>query len=79
MNSTLEQVRQAALALPEEERVQLVDALIATLKPENAAPLDDAWLAEVERRSEEFDAGGVTTFSWEEVKDRARQRCRPHA
>jgi putative addiction module component (TIGR02574 family) len=79
MNSTLEQVRQAALALPEEQRVQLVDDLIATLTPENAAPLDDAWLAEVERRSEAFDAGGVDSFSWDEVKERARRRCRPHA
>jgi putative addiction module component (TIGR02574 family) len=79
MTASLDQVRQAALALPEEQRAQLVDALIATLKPEDAAPLDDAWLAEVERRSEDFDAGGVAAFSWEEVKERARQRCRPHA
>jgi putative addiction module component (TIGR02574 family) len=79
MPSTLEQVRQAALALPEEDRVRLVDDLLATLTAENAAPLDDAWIAEVERRSEAFDAGGVATFSWEEVKERARQRCRLHA
>ena len=79
MPKTLEQIRKAALALPEEQRVQLVDDLISTFKPETAAPLDDAWLAEVERRSEEFDKGGVATFSWEEVKQRARQRCRSHA
>lgn len=79
MVSTLEQIRQAALALPEDQRVQLVEELIGTLKPENAAPLDDAWLAEVEKRSEEFDAGGLETFSWEVVKERARKRCHPNA
>lgn len=78
MLSTWDEVRQAALALPEEERIQLVDDLLATLKPEKAAPLDDAWLAEIERRSAEFDAGEIATFSWEEVKERARQRCRPN-
>jgi putative addiction module component (TIGR02574 family) len=79
MPETLEQIRRAALALPEEERAQLVDDLISTLKPENAAPLDDAWLAEVEKRTQEFDAGGVEAFTWEEVKEQARERCRPHA
>jgi putative addiction module component (TIGR02574 family) len=72
--TSLNQVYQAALALPEQERVQLVDDLIATLKPEDAVPLDDAWLAEIERRSEEYDAGVVTGIPWSEVKERARRR-----
>jgi putative addiction module component (TIGR02574 family) len=79
MITTLDQIRQAVLGLPEEQRALLVDELIAMMKPETAAPLDDAWLAEVERRTKKFDAGGVAAFSWEEVKERARQRCRPHA
>ena len=74
MNSSLSQVLEAAKSLPVPERVELIDALIATLEPEDAAPLDDAWLAEIDRRSREFDAGLVQTIPWEEVKERARRR-----
>jgi len=76
--SSLDQILQAALTLPEEDRVQLVDTLIATLEPEDAAPLDDAWIAEIQRRSREYDSGTVTAIPWEEVKERARQRLRRH-
>jgi putative addiction module component (TIGR02574 family) len=75
MNS-LDQVLQAALTLPEEDRVQLVDTLIATLEPEDAAPLDDAWLAEIQRRSREYDEGRALPIAWQEAKERARQRAR---
>lgn len=75
MSESFANVYQAALALPETDRVQLVDALIATLEPEDAAPLDDAWLAEIERRSREFDEGKVQPIPWQAVKERARRRA----
>lgn len=78
MVASLERVLEAALALTESERAELVTTLISTLSPEDAAPLEDAWLAEINRRSEEFDAGGVQTLSWAEVKDRARRRLASH-
>ncbi len=78
MVAPLDRVIEAALALPESERAELVDTLIATFAPEDAAPLDNAWLAEINRRSDEFDAGGVLTLSWAEVKERARQRRASH-
>ena len=74
MSATLEHVLQAALTLPESDRVELIDALIGTLPAEDAAPLDDAWLAEIERRSREYDEGRVTPVAWGEVKRRARLR-----
>lgn len=69
----------AAISLTEEERVKLVDALIATLEPEDAAPLDDSLLAEIDRRSAEIDAGSATLLTWEEVKKNARFRAQSHA
>lgn len=33
-------------------------------------PFDDAWLAEIRRRSEEYDAGAVQSISWAVVKER---------
>lgn len=74
MAASLERVLEAAMALSESERAELVDTLISTFAPEDAAPLDDAWLAEINRRSDEFDTGGVQTLSWAEVKERARRR-----
>jgi putative addiction module component (TIGR02574 family) len=77
MNS-LDQVLQAALALSEEDRVQLVDTLIATLEPEDAGPLNETWLAEIQRRSRQLADGSVQPIPWEEVKERARRRSSPH-
>ena len=74
MITSLDQVLQAALSLPDTERTQLVEALIDTLAPEDAAPLEDAWLTEIERRSREFDEGLVQPVPWEDVKRRARER-----
>lgn len=37
-------------------------------------PFDDAWLAEVQRRSAEIDAGTATLTPWPEVKQRVRKR-----
>jgi putative addiction module component (TIGR02574 family) len=76
MSFSRQQVLEAALQLPEADRVQLVDELISTLNPEEAAPLDDAWLAEIDRRSRELDSGKVSLIPWSLVKERARQRCR---
>ena len=75
---TLQEVMQAAMALPEPDRAELVDSLIATFQPAQAAPLDDAWLAEIQRRSLEYDQGLVQTIPWEQVKQRARQRLTSH-
>ena len=75
MTASVDDILQQALALPDSERAQLVDALIATFAPEDAAPLDDTWLAEINRRSDEYDAGGVQPITWDEVKERARQRA----
>ncbi len=78
MSAEFETILQAAIALPVPDRVQLVDALISTLEPEDAAPLDDALLAEIERRSDEVDSGVAQLIPWQEVKEHARNRSRSH-
>jgi putative addiction module component (TIGR02574 family) len=63
-----------ASELPVGQRVQLIDALWDTL-PENAMPpLSDEWLAEIKRRSAEYDAGTVEPISWEQVRADAMRR-----
>ena len=78
MSTSFDQVLKAALSLPDTERAHLIDTLLDTLEPEDAAPLEDAWLAEIARRSREFDEGLVHPIPWEEVKERARLRIRPN-
>ena len=59
---TYDDVLRTACSLDELERVRLMDDLLSTLSPAEAAPLDDAWLAEIDRRSAELDSGAVQTI-----------------
>jgi putative addiction module component (TIGR02574 family) len=72
MNST-EQVFDAALALPEGERVELVEALIASLQPADRPPFDEAWREVIRRRSNELRSGQVTPVPWAAVTGRVRE------
>jgi len=74
MSIIMQNVLQTALALPETERVELVDALIASLPRDEQVPLDDEFLAELERHCDDVDAGTAKTFSWDEVKARVHGR-----
>jgi len=74
MSEASENVFQAAMALPAEERVELVEALIAECDQAIQRPFADAWIAEIRRRSAEIDAGKVTLTPWAEVKARVRKR-----
>lgn len=71
--SDFEWVMEAALSLPAIDQMRLVDFLMSTLEPEDAAPLDDALLAEIEARSRGIDGGSVQLIPWEEVKKRAHR------
>jgi putative addiction module component (TIGR02574 family) len=73
MSQGVQQLFQAALALSDEEQLQLVAALVAAVDERGLRPFDDACLEEIQRRSAEYDAGGVEPIPWAEVKQRARR------
>lgn len=73
---TYDEVLRTAQSLTETDRVRLVEELLGSLSPANAAPLDDVWLAEIDRRSAEIDSGAVQTIPWVEVRRRARERAK---
>ncbi len=50
METTPQQRFGAALSLPDDDRVELVEALIASFRPDDRPPFDDAWRAVLERR-----------------------------
>ena len=74
MTKTVEKMLQDALALPDDEQLQLVAALVAAVDERGLRPFDDSWLVEIQRRSAEYDAGAVTPMPWAEVKEKARTK-----
>jgi putative addiction module component (TIGR02574 family) len=68
MSPTLETLYQAALALPEEDRVELADRLLGTLSPDVPSQLHPAWRAELKRRSNQIEVGEVAPIPWDEVR-----------
>lgn len=73
MKPTTEKLTQAALALPEDDRAELAETLIASLETDETYGLDEACLEEIKRRSEEYDNGLAKTVTWDEVKRRTRE------
>lgn len=71
MSLTTEQVHDAALALSEDDRLELVEALLASLQPLDVPPFDESWRVVIQRRSAELRSGKVTPVPWAEVKRQA--------
>lgn len=65
-----------ALALPLEERTQVVLQILDSLEPADAmADLsDEAWRAEIERRANQALSGQSQSQPWADVEHRARQK-----
>jgi putative addiction module component (TIGR02574 family) len=74
MNETTEQLLDAALALPTGDRLEFVEALVASLRPEDRPPLDESWHEIIRRRSAELASGEVKPVPWTEVKRQAREK-----
>jgi putative addiction module component (TIGR02574 family) len=60
-------------ALSPEDRSRLVEILIESLREDSLTDVEAAWDAEIERRLESFDRGGVATRDGEEVLARAKR------
>ena len=73
MNTSTEQLLSAALALPDADRLELVEALAASLQPDDRPAFDDSWHEVIQRRSAELRGGSVTAIPWSEVKSRSRE------
>lgn len=68
-----QKVLDAARKLAGPDRLRLVEALWEDV-PTGDWPLPtDEWIAEAQRRSEQFDRGKASAAPWPEVRDRARR------
>jgi putative addiction module component (TIGR02574 family) len=77
--STYADVLRVVLGLSPEQRRELANAIDASLVAEEVSDqgkptLSPAWRAEIARRSAEIDAGTAKSFTWEETRQRARDR-----
>jgi putative addiction module component (TIGR02574 family) len=61
-------VLQSALALPEKERVWLVQQLLKSLPPQRADEVEDAFLEELERRAEESERDPSSLVPGSDIK-----------
>ena len=73
MSSEAERVLTAALDLPDDDHMEIVEALIGSLQPSDQPPFDETWWAVIERRSSELETGSVAGIPWAEVKRQARE------
>jgi putative addiction module component (TIGR02574 family) len=73
MNSTV--VPTASPTASPADRLRLVDAVWQDDHPETWPALDPEWLAEIRRRSAEFDAGRMTASPGEDVQARVRRKA----
>ncbi len=71
----LNEILSAAQSLPASERAQLIAALWDSSSPNDWIGPSGAWLAESQRRSNEYDAGKMTGASWDVVREKARRKA----
>lgn len=72
--TTYQAVLSDASQLSLSERIQLIEALWDTVPEDKLPGLSDAWMAEIDRRCAEFDAGGSPGIPWSEVQANAIRR-----
>ena len=60
----------AANKMPIADRLRLIDDLAATLPDDQPPSLSDEWLTEINRRSDEIDAGTLTAEPWPQIRER---------
>lgn len=73
--TTVQEILDAAQALPSGERAQLIHALWDSVSPDDWTPPNDEWITEAQRRSDAYDAGQMTASPWSEVRQRARRKA----
>jgi putative addiction module component (TIGR02574 family) len=74
MNSHALDLLKGALALPLDERAELVAELLASMDGEVEADVEAAWGAEIERRARRAANGETEPVAWDAVRDEALKR-----
>ena len=76
MKQATKKVLAAALELPEKEKIQVVEELLAAIDGETDPDATRAWEEEIARRTLEIERGEVKPVPWSVVKERLVERVR---
>jgi putative addiction module component (TIGR02574 family) len=76
MSTTTDDLLDTVLRLPSRDRARFAKELIASLDGPPEEGVEQAWAAEIDRRSAEVDSGAVKLLDWEIVKGRTRRKPR---
>ncbi len=72
---TTQEILKAAAALSDSERVELIEALLASFDPSVSEPdVAVAWRKVASQRAAELDSRAVPTVSWDEVRQEGERR-----
>ncbi len=72
---TTQEILKAAAALSDSERVELIEALLASFDPSVSEPdVAVAWRKVASQRAAELDSRAVPTVSWDEVSQEGERR-----
>ena len=71
-----EELRDAALTLPSQERARLARDLLCSLDGPADPDADDAWITEIEKRARELADGSVEPVDWDAARERIANRLR---
>ena len=76
MKQATKKILDAALELPEKEKIQVVEELLAVIEGETDPGAEAAWADEIARRTHEITQGDVKPVPWSKVKKLAAERIR---
>jgi putative addiction module component (TIGR02574 family) len=71
-----DEIFRAALSLPEEVRIALVEQLLESLDSVNQLEVDARWAREAENRIDAYDRGEIAVFPIDEVFSSLQSRLR---
>ena len=74
MSDAARKLLDEALALSEDERLELASEIIASVDGPRDADWDQAWLTELDRRTDAAKARGETGSDWSEARARILER-----
>lgn len=70
-----DEILDAARTLTPTDRMRLVDALWEDVSPSEWPMPSAEWIAEAQRRSDDYDRGRTSATPWSEVRARVRQKA----
>lgn len=68
--SSYESILSAASRLSVVDRLRLIDELASSVPDDQPPQISEAWLREIDRRSNELDSGTVVTEDWADIRAR---------